>query len=82
MNKVWLSEERPNMQYNSWLREEAVKQNSMLLKSMAKLQAQLQVLPSVISLEEITSERSARVLQAVNHLMTELRLLVILQEKV
>ncbi len=81
MNKVWRVDSQ-STSYNSWLREEAVKQNSMLLKSMAKLQAQLQVLPSVISLEEITSERSARVLLAVNHLMTELRLLVTLQERI
>ncbi len=75
------SEEQPNLSYNSWLREEVQEQNNTLRKSMDRLQAQLQVLPSVISLEEITSERSARVLQAVIHLMTELHLLVTLAEK-
>ena len=69
------------MSYNSWLREEARSSSNMLRKNMGRLQVQLQVLDSVISLEEITTERSARVLQAVNHLMTELHLLVTLTEE-
>ncbi len=79
MVKSW-SEELHVMSYNNWLREEAQNSSIMLRKNMARLQAQLQVLESVISLEEITSERSARLLQAVVHLMTELHLLVILAE--
>ncbi len=77
MKSSWQEESR-NTSYNSWLREEATEQSNTLHKNMARLRVQLSVLESVISLEEITSERSARVLQAVNHLMTELHLLVIL----
>ncbi len=77
MNKSW-SEGCQNISYNSWLREEAQERNNMLRKNMARLQVQLSVLDSVISLEEITSERSARISLAVNHLMTELHLLVTL----
>ncbi len=79
MKGSW-SGEYQNTSYNSWLREEAQERNNMLRKNMDRLQVQLSVLGSVISLEEITSERSARVLQAVNHLMTELHLLVTLTE--
>ncbi len=77
MNSSW-SGESPVTSYNSWLREEAQERNNLLRKNMARLRGQLSVLDSVISLEAITSERSARVLQAVNHLMTELHLLVTL----
>jgi len=79
MNRPW-SGGYPNTSYNNWLREEAVSSSIMLRKNMAKLRAQLRVLESVISLEEITSERSVRISMAVNHLMTELHLLVTLQE--
>ncbi len=79
MNKSW-SVKQPSMSYNSWLREEAHRRNSMLLKNMDRLQVQLRVLPSVISLEEITLERSERVCLAINHLMTEFHLLVTLMQ--
>jgi len=78
-NRDWL-DASPKLSYNNWLREEAVESSNTLHKNMARLQVQLQVLESVISLEEITSERLGRVSQAVNHLMTELHLLVTLQE--
>jgi len=70
---------QPNISYNSWLREEAQNSSNTLHKNMARLQAQLQVLESVICLEEITSERLGRISLAVNHLMTELHLLVTLK---
>jgi len=79
MKSSW-SGDYQNISYNSWLREEAQKQNSMLLKNMDKLRVQLSVLGSVISLEEITSERLERLSLAVNHVMTEIHLLVTLQE--
>jgi len=75
----WLEDSR-NMSYNNWLRDTAQKQNSMLRKNTARLQAQLSVLDSVISLEETTSERLERVSTAMVHLMTELHLLVTLTE--
>jgi len=71
------SGKRGNISYNSWLREEALSSKSILLKNTARLLAQLQVLPSVISQEETTSERFVRVSTAMTHLMTELHLLVI-----
>ncbi len=77
MKSSW-SGEYPNTSYNNWLREEAVASNNMLSQNMAKLQAQLQALGSVICLEEITMERSARVSQALIHAMTEIHLLVTL----
>ncbi len=75
MNGTW-SERQQNLSYNSWLREEARSSRSLLHKNMARLQAQLSVLDSVISEEEITTERFARVSLAMVHLMTELHLLV------
>lgn len=77
--RTW-SEKSHVLSYNSWLREEAIDSSDMLRRNMARLQAQLQVLESVISLEEITLERLERISTAVNHLMTELHLLVTLQE--
>ncbi len=77
MKSSW-SVEYPRLSYNNWLREEALSSSNMLHKNMARLRDQLQVLESVISLEEITSERLERVSTAVNHLMTELHLLVTL----
>ncbi len=74
-------EESHVISYNSWLREEASKQNSMLRKNTDRLLVQLQVLHSVISPEEITSERYERVSTAMVHLMTELHLLVTLKEQ-
>ncbi len=70
-------EESQNISYNSWLREEAQGSRSMLRKNTARLLAQLQVLDSVISQEEITTERFGRVSQALIHAMTEIHLLVI-----
>ncbi len=70
----------PNISYNNWLREEAESSSNSLRKNMGRLQVQLSVLDSVISLEEITSERLGRISLAVNHLMTELHLLVTLTE--
>ncbi len=66
------------MGYNSWLREEADKQQSLLLESMDRLPDQLSELQSVLLLEEISSVRSARVLQAMIHLESEIHLLVTL----
>ena len=65
------------MSYNSWLREEALNSRSLLRKNTARLRAQLLVLDSVISAEEITTERFVRVSLAMVHLMTEMHLLVI-----
>ncbi len=79
MKSSW-SENYRNTSFNRWLREEAVSSSSMLRKNMARLRVQLQVLESVISLEEITSERLGRISTAVNHLTTELHLLVTLTE--
>ncbi len=76
-NRDW-QDASPKLSYNSWLREEARDSSSTLRKNMDRLQVQLRVLESVISLEEITSERLGRVSTAVNHLMTELHLLVTL----
>ncbi len=70
-----------NLSYNSWLREEAVKSKNMLHKNTVRLQAQLQVLESVISQAEITTVKFARVSTAMVHLMTELHLLVISTQK-
>ncbi len=69
------------LSYNSWLRDTAVEQNSLLRKNTARLQAQLSVLDSLILPEETTSERYARVSLAMVHLMTELHLLVTLTEE-
>ncbi len=74
--KEW-SAEQPNMSYNNWLREEALNSRSLLKQNTDRLLAQLQVLDSVISQEEITSERFGRVSTAMVHLMTEIHLLVI-----
>ncbi len=74
--------ESPNISYNSWLRGEALNSKSTFHKNMARLQAQLSVLDSVISQAEITSERYARVSLAMVHLMTELHLLVITTKEV
>ncbi len=81
MNKQNWSAEYPNTSYNNWLREEAQSSRHMLSKNMARLQAQLSVLDSVISQEGITTVRFARVSQAMVHLMTELHLLVTLTEE-
>ncbi len=74
------SGEQANTSYNSWLREEAKSSRDTLLKNTARLQAQLQVLESVILPEEIIMERSERVSTAMVHLMTELHLLVTIKE--
>lgn len=68
------------MGYNNWLREEAEGQLSLLQKNTDRLLAQLSVLQSVLRLEEISSARLTRVLQAETHLMSEIHLLVILTE--
>ncbi len=78
MKSSW-SVKQPNMSYNSWLRGEAQNSNNILSKNMVRLQEQLRVFSSVISLEEITLEKSVRLSTAVNHLMTELHLLVSIQ---
>ncbi len=65
------------MGYNSWLREEALESKSTLLKNMVRLQAQLPVVQSVLSQEEISTERLTRCSLAVIHLMTELHLLLV-----
>jgi len=78
-DKPWSGEQHV-MSYNSWLREEANVLNSTLRKNTDRLLVQLQVLHSVISPEEITSERLERVSTAMVHLMTELHLLVTIQE--
>jgi len=70
------------MQFNSWLREEAQSSQNMLRKNTDKLQVQLSVLLSVLQQEEISSARLARVLQAMTHLESEIRLLVILTEEI
>ncbi len=75
------SEGSQNISYNNWLREEALNSKSLFHKNMVRLQAQLQVLESVISLEEISTVRFARVSTAMVHLMTELHLLVTLTEE-
>jgi len=69
------------MQYNNWLREEARNSKDTLEKNMVKLQQVLLVLPSVISREETTSVRFARVSAAISHLITEIHLLVTLTEE-
>ncbi len=66
------------MSYNNWLREEALDSRTTFEKNTVKLQRVLQVLDSVISQEEITSVRFARVSAAMVHLMTEVHLLVTL----
>ncbi len=65
------------MGYNSWLREEAQDSKDSLHKNMVRLQAQLPVVLSVLSLEEISTERLTRCSLAVTHLMTELHLLLV-----
>ncbi len=77
MKSSW-SGDYQNLSYNNWLREEAVSSSNMLKRNMARLQAQLQVLESVISLEEISTEKLERVSRAVIHVMTEIHLLVTL----
>ncbi len=79
MKKIW-QDGYQNISYNNWLREEAQEQSSTLLKNMARLLDQLQVSESVILQAGITLERYERVSQAVNHLKTELHLLVTIQE--
>jgi len=69
------------MGYNSWLREAADEQLSLLQKNTVRLQGQLSVLQSVLQLEGISSARLTRVLQAETHLMSEIHLLVILTEE-
>ncbi len=68
------------MSYNNWLREEAVDSKNTLVKSMARLQVRLQVLESVILQEGITLERYARLSTAMEHLVIEVDLSVILTE--
>ncbi len=77
MNKSWSGESHV-MSYNNWLREEAVDSRSMLQVNMDNLLAQLRVLESVISQEEISTVRSVRVSTALIHAMTEIHLLVTL----
>jgi len=79
--KVWSSEERPDTQYNSWLREQALSSRSTLEKNTAKLRLVLQVLESVTSQEGTTSVRFARISAAMVHLITEIHLLVTLTEQ-
>ncbi len=74
--KEW-SAPPPNMSYNNWLREEGLNSRDLLKQNTARLLAQLQVLDSVISQEEIISVRFGRVSTAMVHLMTEIHLLVI-----
>ncbi len=69
------------MAYNNWLREVADKQQDMLLVSMDKLPAQLSALQSVLLQGEISSDRLARVCQAMTHLVSEIHLLVTLTEE-
>ncbi len=71
----------PNISYNSWLREEAQESRNTLKRNSERLQAQLSVLDSLISLEVISTERFARVSLALIHVMTEIHLLVILTEE-
>ncbi len=66
------------MQYNSWLRDTAEKSKNTLVKNMARLQVQLQVVQSVLLQGEISTLRLTRVSAAINHLETELHLLVIM----
>jgi len=79
MIKAW-SEESPGISYNNWLREEALNSRDTLRKNTARLRRALQVLDSVISQEETTSARFARVSAAEIHLMTEIHLLVTMME--
>jgi len=55
----------------------ATEQLSMLDKNTVKLQDQLSVLQLALRQEGISSVRLARTLQAMNHLVTEIHLLVI-----
>ncbi len=63
--------------YNNWLRDTAEEQRSTLVKNMDRLLAQLPVVQSVLSQEEISTERLTRCSLAVIHLMTELHLLLV-----
>ncbi len=76
MKSSWLGE-YPGISYNNWLREEALDSNNMLNRNMVKLRQALSVLDSVISQAGISTERSERVSTAINHLITEVHLLVI-----
>ncbi len=76
------SEESRNISYNSWLREEALNSKSTLNQNMAKLRQALLVLESVISQEGTTSVRFVRISTAINHLISEIHLLVISTEDV
>ncbi len=65
------------LSYNNWLREQNLSSLSMLAKNTVRLQAQLPVLLSLLE-QETTMEpsRALRVNSVMNHLMTELHLLV------
>ena len=69
------------MSYNNWLRATANEQQTTLVKNMDRLQAQLPVVLSALSLEEISTERLTRCSLAVIHLMTELHLLLVTIEE-
>ncbi len=69
------------MSYNSWLRDSNQDLRNILVSNMERLQAQLQVLASLLQQETIMEpSRESRVNQAVIHLMTEIHLLVILTQ--
>ncbi len=66
--------------YNNWLRDTAEESKNTLVKNMDRLLVQLPVVLSVLSQEEISTQRLARTSLAVIHLMTELHLLVTTRE--
>ncbi len=70
-----------NSQYNNWLRDTALNLRQVLRQNMVRLPLALRALESVISQEEITSEKFVRVSVAMEHLITEVRLLVTLTEE-
>ncbi len=70
-----------NSQYNNWLRDTANNLKAELSQNMAKLPLALRVLESAISQEETTSVKFVRVSIAMEHLLTEVRLLVTLMEE-
>lgn len=71
-----------NVSYNTWLRESNQDLLTTLVNNMVRLQAQLQVLDSLLQWETTTVPlRVSRVNQAVIHLMTEIHLLVTLNQE-
>ncbi len=80
MNGTWSPEKSDKLSYNNWLRETAEESQTILSQSTANILVELQGLQSALE-QGITMEpsRVSRVIFAISHLTSEIRLLAILK---